>query len=152
MGLKSKQKIVITSGYFNPLHVGHINLMSEAKKFGDYLVVIVNNDEQVKIKGAVPFMKEDERLEIIKTLKFVDKVFLSIDKNGFVSKSLQSIAEMYPSAELFFAKGGDRNAKNIPEEEIKACDKYKIKVINNVGGEKVQSSSWLIKNSIKNQY
>ena len=74
------KKIVVTSGYFNPLHIGHINLIREAKKLGEFLVVIVNNDEQVKIKGSDPFMPESERMEIIKALKHVDEVFLSIDK------------------------------------------------------------------------
>lgn len=143
-------KVVITSGYFNPLHVGHINLISEAKKLGDFLVVILNNDEQVKIKGSVPFMKQDERMEIIKTLRFVDEVFLSVDKNGSIAESLCSIAKKYPDSELFFAKGGDRNAGNIPEEEVKACDQFNIKIINNIGGEKIQSSSWLLKNIFKN--
>jgi len=142
------KKIVITSGYFNPLHVGHINLMSEAKKLGDFLVVIVNNDEQVRLKGSVSFMKEQERLEIIKTLKFVDDVFLSVDKSRCIAKSLRDIAESYPKAELIFAKGGDRNSGNIPTEETEVCVKYNIKIINDVGGKKVQSSSWLIKNAI----
>ena len=62
------KKIIITSGYFNPLHIGHINLIKDAKKLGDFLVVIVNNDEQVRIKGSVPFMPEQERIEIIKPL------------------------------------------------------------------------------------
>jgi cytidyltransferase-like protein len=139
-------KVVITSGFFNPIHVGHINLMSEARKLGDFLVVIVNNDEQVKLKGSVPFMKQEERVEIIKTLKFVDDVFLSVDRAMSIAKSLQEIAESYPKAELIFAKGGDRNSGNIPEEEIDICEKYNIKIINDVGGGKVQSSSWLIKN------
>jgi len=143
---KSTKKIVITSGYFNPLHIGHINLMSEARKLGDLLVVIVNNDEQVKIKGSVPFMKQEERVEIIKTLKFVDHVFLSVDKDKTVAESLKSIANLY-QGDFLFAKGGDRDVSNIPENEKKICEEFNIKIVNDVGGGKVQSSSWLIKNS-----
>ena len=146
---KSNKKVVITSGYFNPLHIGHINLIREAKKIGDFLVVIVNNDEQVKIKGSTPFMPEQERIEIIKALRYADDVILSVDKDGTVTESLVAIAKKYPEAELFFAKGGDRNSGNIPENEKKACEEFKITVINNVGGGKVQSSSWLIKNANK---
>jgi cytidyltransferase-like protein len=147
---KSTKKIIITSGYFNPLHIGHINLMSEAKNLGDFLIVIVNNDEQVKMKGSVPFMSQEERLEIIKNLKFVDQVFLSVDKNRTVAESLKAVAKMNSGAEFAFAKGGDRNTGNLPEEETKACDEFNIQIINDVGGGKVQSSSWLIKNSLRN--
>ena len=141
---KSNKKVVITSGYFNPLHIGHINLIKEAKKLGDFLVVIVNNDNQVKIKGSVPFMPEQERIEIIKALRYADDVILSVDKDGTVAESLKFIAEKYPDSELLFAKGGDRNSGNIPEGETKVCQKFNIKVINNVGGDKIQSSSWLL--------
>lgn len=139
------KKIVITSGYFNPIHSGHLNLFKEAKTLGDFLVVIVNNDEQVKVKGSAPFMSEIERVAIIQDLKHVDAVFLSIDKSASIAESLRAVAQKYPG-ELFFAKGGDRNSGNIPEEEIKACQEFNIKVVNGVGGGKVQSSSWLINN------
>lgn len=142
------KKVIVTSGYFNPLHIGHINLIREAKKLGDILVVIVNNDEQVKIKGSVPFMPEQERLKIIRELKYPDKVLLSVDKNESVSKSLEIIANMYPG-KIFFAKGGDRNINNIPESEKKVCQKFGIEIINRIGGKKIQSSSWLLKNIIK---
>lgn len=143
------KKVIITSGYFNPLHIGHINLIREARKLGDFLVVIVNNDGQVKIKGSIPFMPEQERIEIIKALRYADDVILAIDKDRTVAESLIAIAKKYPDAELIFAKGGDRNSGNIPENEIKACKDFNIKVINDVGGGKVQSSSWLLKNAVK---
>jgi D-beta-D-heptose 7-phosphate kinase/D-beta-D-heptose 1-phosphate adenosyltransferase len=147
------KKVVITSGFFNPTHVGHINLIRESKKLGDFLVVIVNNDEQVKLKGSVPFMPENERVEIIKALKYVDDVFLAIDsfadgKEVPIPKSLEMAAQKYPG-ELFFAKGGDRDIDHIPWQEKEICDKYNIKVVTNVGGEKIQSSSWLLNNVIK---
>ena len=146
---KAMKKVVITSGYFNPLHIGHINLMRDAKKLGDFLVVIVNNDQQVKIKGSTPFMPETERMEIIKAIKYVDDIFLSIDKTGGQEESLEALAKKYKSHKLFFAKGGDRNIDNLPPEERKVCEEFQIEIVNSVGGGKVQSSSWLLKN-IKN--
>jgi cytidyltransferase-like protein len=143
---KAIKRVVITSGYFNPLHIGHINLIREAKKLGDFLVVIVNNDEQVKIKGSTPFMPEQERIEIVKALRYADDVVLAIDEDGTVAKSLEMVAKKHPGI-LFFAKGGDRNAGNIPENEKRACEEFKIEIINSVGGDKVQSSSWLLKNA-----
>jgi len=141
------KKIVVTSGYFNPLHMGHIELMERAKKLGDILIVIVNNDKQVKIKGSIPFMEERERIKIINGLKYPDKVLLSVDKDGSVAKSLEMVANMY-AGKIYFAKGGDRNIDNIPESERKVCKKFGIEIINNVG-EKIQSSSWLLKNIIE---
>lgn len=142
------KKIIITSGYFNPLHIGHARLIREAKKLGDFLVVIVNNDEQVRVKGSIPFMSEQERMEIIKDLKYPDEVFLSVDKDLTVAKSLEEICKNYPG-KVYFAKGGDRNIDNIPEAEREVCKKFGIKVVNHVGGEKIQSSSWLLKNLSK---
>lgn len=149
--MQKVKKIVITSGFFNPVHIGHLNLIREAKKLGDFLVVIVNNDEQVMLKGSKPFMKEQERIEIIKHLKHVDTVFLSIDRDITVAKSLKSLAQQHKGNELFFAKGGDRNINNIPEKEKNICEKFNIKVVNNIGGGKVQSSSWLLGNVIKSK-
>ena len=149
MKTKSNKKVVITSGFFNPLHIGHVNLIKEAKNLGDFLVVIVNNDSQVKLKGSCPFMPEQERIEIIKALRYADDVILAIDKDKTVAESLASIAKKYPEDELFFAKGGDRNSGNIPENETKVCKDFNITIINEVGGGKVQSSSWLIKNAAK---
>ena len=142
------KKIVVTSGYFNPLHIGHINLIREAKDLGDFLIVIVNNDEQVKVKGSVPFMSEQERIEIIRALRYADDVILSIDQDKSVVKSLELIASRYPTEAIIFAKGGDRNMDNIPEREI--CQKLGIEIVSGVGGSKVQSSSSLIQNIKKN--
>ncbi len=127
---------VCTSGYFNPLHVGHILLLEEASKLGGKLTVIVNNDEQVKLKGSKPFMNEKERCAIIKALRCVDEVVLSIDTDKSVCKTLRMIE---PNV---FAKGGDSTNKNVPEQDV--CDELGIEIIYNVGGGKIQSSSWLL--------
>lgn len=142
------RKVIITSGYFNPAHIGHINYFEAAKALGDVLVVIVNNDEQVKLKGCVPFMPQNERIEIVKAIKYVNEVFLSIDKDRSVCESLKSVAKAHEGDELLFANGGDRNAGNIPE--VAVCEEFGIKLIDNVGGGKVQSSSWLL-NKIKEE-
>lgn len=135
-----KNKIVVASGYFNPLHSGHLYYLEKAKKLGDKLIVIVNNDKQVKLKGSIPFMNENERVKIISSLKCVDKVFLSIDKDKTVCKSLEYLK---PN---FFAKGGDSTPKNVPE--LNLCKKLGARVVFNVGGKKTNSSSILIKKSI----
>ena len=125
---------VCTSLYGNPIHKGHVRLMEEARKLGDYLVVIVNNDKQVALKGSKVFMDEQERCEIVKALRCVDEVVLSIDEDRTVRKTLESIK---PD---IFAKGGDSTDENVPEKGI--CP-----IVFGVGGGKIQSSSWL-KNAI----
>ena len=142
---KAMEKIVITSGYFNPLHRGHINLIKEAKKLGDFLVVIVNNDEQVKLKGSVAFMDEQERIEIVQALRYADEVILSVDKSKSIAESLKYVAAKYPG-KIYFAKGGDRNVGNLPEDEKQVCQELGITIINGVGGDKIQSSSKLLSN------
>lgn len=138
-----KPKAVIVSGYFNPLHRGHIELFHKAKSNGDSLFVIVNNDYQRKLKNSKKFMLEDERVLIINELKITDKVFLSIDKDRTVNKTLEFIFENYSkSFELIFANGGDQFNKGIPE--VENCIKLGIKLIDGLG-DKIQSSSKILK-------
>ena len=114
-------KKVCISGYFDPLHVGHIEYINKAKKLGDYLVVIVNNNYQCKLKKGKHFMHENDRVEIVKALRFVDEVFLSVDKDRTVCKSLE---EIKPD---IFANGGDRATSEVPETPI--CKKFNIKMV-----------------------
>lgn len=138
-------KAIIVSGYFNPLHKGHIEYFKLAKKHGDMLFVIVNNDFQREIKGSKPFMDENERKIIVEELKVVDNVFMSIDTDKSVNKTISMIHKKYSSQfELFFANGGDQNNQNIPESLI--CSKLGIKLIDKLG-KKIQSSSWLLENN-----
>lgn len=131
-----KPVVVAVSGYFNPLHVGHLVMISQAKKMGDKLVAIVNNDYQVKLKGSVPFMSLADRVKIIKALRDVDEVFVSIDKDKTVCRSL---AKIRPD---IFANGGDRkNINDVPEYDI--CQRYSIKMVDGLG-KKTRSSSILI--------
>tara|TARA_B100001027_G_C16027637_1_gene224049 strand:- start:121 stop:540 length:420 start_codon:yes stop_codon:yes gene_type:complete len=138
-----KLKGIIVSGYFNPLHKGHIELFKNAKSLGDELLVIVNNDIQRELKGSKYFMEEQERILIVDELSVTDKVFLSIDTDETVRKSLQKIhSDLSSSYDLYFANGGDQDNKNIPE--IKICKKLSIGLIDGLGN-KIQSSSWLLK-------
>ncbi|NMB66941.1 adenylyltransferase/cytidyltransferase family protein [Candidatus Woesearchaeota archaeon] len=139
-------RIVLTSGYFNPLHVGHLECLEKAKQLGDKLIVIVNNDEQVKLKGSVPFMNQEDRLKIISSLKYVDNVFLSIDKDKSVCRSIEELVKKNGGNEFIFAKGGDRIIGNIPEKEI--CERLNVKIIDGLG-EKIRASSDLINNYYK---
>ena len=131
------EKIVCVSGYFDPIHIGHIEYFKKAKAIGDKLVVIVNNDEQAYIKKGGSFMPTDERIQIINELKCVDKVVKSIDLDRTVRATLSSI-EPKPS---YFCNGGDQNNNSIPEAEI--CSNLGIELRDGLG-DKVQSSSWLI--------
>jgi len=129
-------KTVAASGYFNPIHKGHIEYLKLAKELGDKLIVILNNDKQVKLKGSKPFMDEEERKIILQAIKYVDEVYISIDDDETVCKSLSII---HPD---IFAKGGDRFSNEVPEAE--ACKELNIKIVDCLG-EKIQSSSELLK-------
>ena len=138
----NKIKGIIVSGYFNPLHRGHLELFKKAKEFGDQLFVIVNNDNQRALKGSIEFMKQDERILIINALEITDKTFLSIDKDRSVSATIEQIyISLGNEYELYFANGGDQNNSIILESNI--CRKLGIKLIEGLGG-KIQSSSWLL--------
>ena len=138
-----RQKIIIVSGYFNPLHKGHIELFHNAKAEGDKLFVIVNKDLQRELKGSKEFMLEKERVVIINELLVTNYVMLSIDNDRTVCKSLEKISKEFSTKyDLYFANGGDQNNESIPE--LKICNKLGIKLIEGLGN-KIQSSSWLLK-------
>ena len=127
-------KVIATSGYFDPIHVGHIECLELAKALGDRLIVIVNNDFQAKLKKGKSFMNQEDRMRIVLALKCVDEVFLSIDKDKTQCKSLE-----YLKPDIF-AKGGDRMTNEIPESKL--CKELGIKIIDGLG-EKIRSSSTL---------
>ena len=129
-----KPVIVAVSGYFDPLHIGHIEYFKLAKELGDKLIVIVNNDNQCVLKKGKAFMFEKDRLGIIKHLNMVDAVFMSIDKDRSVVRSLRKIQ---PD---IFANGGDRLVEEIPESEI--CREFNITLVDGLG-QKTRSSSEL---------
>ena len=146
---KMKKKAIIVSGYFNPIHKGHIEYFNNAKKLADELFVIVNSDYQRLLKGSKKFQEEDERIFIVSNIKAVDKVILSIDKDRTVCKTLNHIFKNYSTEYvLVFANGGDQNNDTIPERSI--CEKVGITLVDGLG-DKVQSSSWLLKNYEKNE-
>ena len=139
----SKPKAIIVSGYFNPIHKGHLELFEKAKASGDQLWVIVNNDLQRELKGSKEFMLEDERLIIVSAIGIVDKAIVSIDKDKTQCSTLADLADKYSTEyELYFANGGDQNNDSIPE--VPVCREKGIGLIEGLG-DKIQSSSWLLK-------
>jgi cytidyltransferase-like protein len=138
-----KKKAIIVSGYFNPIHKGHLEYFNKAKALADELFVIVNNDHQRELKGSKEFQREDERMIIVSNIKAVDKAILSIDQDRTVRETLRLIASEYQAEyTLEFANGGDQNNDTIPERPI--CEEMNIALIDGLG-DKIQSSSWLIK-------
>jgi len=125
-------KVVATSGYFDPLHVGHLECLEMAAELGDKLIVVVNSDFQAKLKKGESFMKEEDRMRIVSALKCVDEVFLSIDKD---KSQCESLRHLKPD---IFAKGGDRMSDEIPESKV--CKELGIDIVDGLG-EKIRSSS-----------
>ena len=138
-----KNKIIVVSGYFNPLHKGHLELFNKSKEFGDYLFVIVNSDLQRELKGSKEFQNEGERLEIISSLKPVSQAIISIDKDRTQCETLRMLYEKYSHTyTLAFDNGGDQNNDTIPERVV--CEELEIELIDGLG-DKIQSSSLLLK-------
>ena len=139
----NKKKAIIVSGYFNPLHKGHLEYFNNAKSLADILIVIVNSDLQRSLKGSKEFQNESERMFIVSNIKAVDKAVISIDNDRTVCATLKKIANEFGNKyQLAFANGGDQNNNTIPERST--CDACGIKLIDGLG-DKIQSSSWLLK-------
>jgi cytidyltransferase-like protein len=141
-------KIVVVSGGFDPVHVGHIRLFKEAKEMGDKLIAIVNNDEFLTRKKGYVFMPFEQRMEVLDSIKYIDEVFGSSDKDDSVCDSLRAIRNVHVDDEMVFANGGDRDSSRFIRES-EACRELGIELAFGVGGtDKPQSSSWLT-NSIR---
>jgi glycerol-3-phosphate cytidylyltransferase/D-beta-D-heptose 7-phosphate kinase/D-beta-D-heptose 1-phosphate adenosyltransferase len=133
-------KVVIASGYFNPLHGGHIDMIEAARKMGDKLIVVVNNDKQQVIKKGKIILDDKNRLRLLRALRDVNEVVLSVDEDPTIIKTLEMIAKQHPGDELIFANGGDRDSeKAIPEAEV--CKQYGIEMRFDAGVGKPDSST-----------
>lgn len=141
---KNKPKVVAVSGGFDPIHIGHVRLMKEAKKLGDKLIIILNNDNWFSVKGKNNFMTENDRKEIIEALAPVDEVYITKHRKGTKDISVcEALLEIKPD---IFANGGDRKPDWDPVPEVEVCKRLGIKMVYNVGkGGKIRSSSDLLK-------
>ncbi len=135
------KKIVVASGYFDPLHYGHIEYLQRSKDLGDKLIVIVNNDRQAQLKKKFVFMPAKQRVKLVRELECVDVAVESIDDDRTVCKTL---AMLHPDV---FANGGDQFNNNIPEADV--CEHLGIDLMDGLGT-KVQSSRWLLREMKKN--
>lgn len=132
-------KVVIISGYFNPLHGGHLDMIEAATAIGDKLIVIVNNDKQAVLKKGKVILDQNNRMRLVSALRDVDRAFLSVDTDLTVIESLKEVFKMYPDDEIIFGNGGDRDSnKVVPEAEV--CEELGIKMVYNLG-KKVDSST-----------
>jgi D-beta-D-heptose 7-phosphate kinase/D-beta-D-heptose 1-phosphate adenosyltransferase len=140
---KKKKIVVVVSGGFDPIHVGHVRLFHEARKLGDELVVILNNDHWLLKKKGHVFMPQNERKEVIEAIRDVDRVVLTGHKPN--PRDMSVCAELKKIRPDIFAQGGDRHAGNIPPCEVRLQKEIGFRIMNKVGhGGKVQSSSWLL--------
>ena len=139
-------RVGIVSGYFNPIHTGHLDYLEGAKQECDILYVIVNNDHQVAIKGSKQFMDDNARLRIVNALSCVDKAMVSVDEDSTVVRSISQIHKRYADdpfmTGLYFMNGGDRKTYNTPEAQV--CEELGIHLLYSVGGGKTESSSTLL--------
>ena len=141
--MEVKKKAIIVSGYFNPIHKGHLELLELATQNADKVWVIVNSDKQRELKGSDYFMDEDERLQIVKAIRYVDYALISQDTDKTQCETLKQFSEMFSEVyDLAFANGGDQNNDTIPEAEV--CRENGIQLMDGLGV-KIQSSSWLLK-------
>jgi D-beta-D-heptose 7-phosphate kinase/D-beta-D-heptose 1-phosphate adenosyltransferase len=135
-------KIVLVTGGFDPIHSGHISYFKAAKTLGDMLIVGLNSDEWLERKKGRAFMPWNERLCVINNLSMVDEVYTFDDSDGSARQFIHQVRAHWPHAELIFANGGDRTAKNIPEMDVQDSN---LHFEFSVGGDdKKNSSSWIL--------
>lgn len=141
--------IVVCSGYFDPTHIGHLEYLKKSKSLGNFLIVIINNDKQSYLKKGFSLQSEDDRMQIIGSLECVNEVFLSVDIDKSVCKSLEIIFNKYKEDDtvFIFTNGGDQTKEIIPEKDT--CDKLGIRIVDKIVGQ-LNSSTNILKNYIRN--
>jgi glycerol-3-phosphate cytidylyltransferase/D-beta-D-heptose 7-phosphate kinase/D-beta-D-heptose 1-phosphate adenosyltransferase len=145
-------KRVIVSGFFNPLHGGHLDMIEAAAKMGDWLIVVVNNDVQQVIKKDKIILSEDNRARLMRALRDVDEVIIAVDQDPPVTKTLEMIYNKYPGDEIIFCNGGDRvDPDAIPGPEAAKCEELGIKMVFGVGGLDKADSSTRINQALGHQ-
>ena len=136
--------VIILSGGFDPVHKGHIRMFREAANLGHQVIVGLNSDEWLTRKKGKPFMKWEERAEILESCKFVTQVLSMDDSDDTASDIIKQVANLYKNQDMniYFANGGDRKKGNVPELDV--CKDLNVVMLWGIGGGKIQSSSWLI--------
>ena len=147
---KNPDNIVLVTGGFDPIHSGHLDYIDAAKAvgaeaswFGNMVIVGVNSDEWLARKKGKPFMPLEERIRIVRSLKNVDDVIIFDDSDDTARDAIRKVRTLYPTSHIIFANGGDRTLSNIPETSLSATDPN-ITFVFGVGGDKVNSSSWIL--------
>ena len=158
-----RKSIIVLSGGFDPVHKGHLRMFREASNLGHQVVVGLNSDEWLTRKKGKPFMKFEERKEILEGFKYINQVLPFDDSDDTASDLIRRVHNIYDGEEhehnysdlshmgmvgyyqIYFANGGDRYETNTPE--MKVCEELGIEMLWNVGGEKTQSSSSLVNNA-----
>ena len=137
------QRASIVSGYFNPFHQGHLDLFEQARERTGYLIVVVNNDVQQRLKKGRIIQSEDVRVRIVAALRCVDDTFVALESGPGIDETFDAIRARYPETELEFCNGGDRSdLDDLPAEEVAAATRNAIALVYGIGGfEKVDSSS-----------
>ena len=144
------KKVIVLSGGFDPVHIGHLRMFEAAKKLDAIVIVGANSDSWLCRKKGKPFMPESERIEILKGFKYIDYVYTFNDDDETACDLIRKVVESYSDqkdVKIFFGNGGDRTNKTTPEMEY--CKQHEVEMFWGVGGGKIQSSSDLIKNSFE---
>ena len=138
------KNVIIVSGGFDPVHKGHIRMFREAANLGHQVIIGLNSDEWLSRKKGKPFMKWEERAEILESCKFVTQVLSMDDSDDTASDIIRQVANLYKNQNMniYFANGGDRKKGNVPELDV--CKDLNVVMLWGIGGGKIQSSSWLI--------
>ena len=137
-------KIVIVTGGFDPMHSGHVMYLRDARKLGHMLIVGLNSDEWLTRKKGKPFMNYHERWAVLLGCRYVDGVISFDDSDDSARDAIRKVMQLYSSAEIIFANGGDRTKDNIPEMDI---TDPRVSFVFGIGGiNKTNSSSWLLDN------
>ena len=146
MDIEWNKSIIVLSGGFDPVHKGHLRMFREASNLGHQVIVGLNSDDWLTRKKGQPFMKFEERKEIIEGFKYVNQVIAFNDSDDTANEAIRNVYDMFDyqneDYNIYFANGGDRGKGNVPELDI--CRDLNVTMLWGIGGGKIQSSSWLI--------
>ena len=138
-----RKSVIVLSGGFDPVHKGHLRMFREASNLSHQVIIGLNSDDWLTRKKGKPFMKFEERKEILEGFKYVNQVIPFDDSDDSACDIIEKVNSMYDTDhKIYFANGGDRGKDNVPE--VDTCKESGVIMLWGVGGGKIQSSSWLI--------
>ena len=147
--MTKKYDYALISGGFDPVHIGHLAMIKDAKRISKKVIVLLNSDDWLTRKKGKPFMVEAQRAQILEEFESVSEVIIqNNDKDNSSNAAIIDFHNSHNDKSICYCNGGDRSQEN-KIREAQTCKDLGIDLKFGIGGiHKLESSSNLTKNHL----